>query len=147
MGQAIDEHRLRFHKLPSKLRGVTGRDWVTDCGEIVVRDFAMDPREDLLVVVELAERCYIHILSLATGKPHPLSLSPKIQSPALKGDEARSFKIIISGFYVGVMALTRGHDAPRKVMVVYDWRNGNLIMVRFPLLVVDKAHNVSLGNG
>lgn len=131
MGQAIDQHSLKFHKLPSKLRGVVGKEWVTDCGGISVRDFAMDPREDLLVVVELAPQCNIHILTLSTGKPHPLSLSPKIQAPALKGDEARSFKIIISGYLVGVMVLTRRPpDTPQRVLVVYDWRSGGLIMVR-----------------
>ena len=46
-----DSHTLVFHRLPSQLRGVEASEW-TFRVDPPIRDFAIDPSQDLLVVIE-----------------------------------------------------------------------------------------------
>lgn len=50
LGQSVGQNNLRFNRLGSKLQGVSQQTWNVDLG-FNLRDFTMDPGQDLLVVL------------------------------------------------------------------------------------------------
>ena len=54
LGQSSEDSSLFFYQLPSSLRNIEAKDWALSAKDIDVhaRDFAMDPSQDLLVLVE-----------------------------------------------------------------------------------------------
>jgi len=54
LGQSSEDRSLFFYQLPSSLRNIEAKDWALSAKDIDVhaRDFAMDPSQDLLVLVE-----------------------------------------------------------------------------------------------
>lgn len=55
LAQSDTPSSIVFRQLPSALRRIESREWRIDSFEFVVADFAMDPSQDLLVVVEITE--------------------------------------------------------------------------------------------
>lgn len=51
LAQSIGMTKIEFRQFPSQLRGVEAETWTAD-PPCYVRDFTMDPGQDLLVVVE-----------------------------------------------------------------------------------------------
>ena len=51
LGQANGEHTLMFYQIPSEVRGIDEREWSVQVNPCI-RDFAVDPGQNLLVVVE-----------------------------------------------------------------------------------------------
>lgn len=53
LAQNTDQGEIQFYQLPSDLRGIEEKRWTLpgDFG-FTIRDFGMDPRQDLLVLVE-----------------------------------------------------------------------------------------------
>lgn len=51
LGQSVGQKKLRFHRLGSKLSGVTPLAWAVDV-DYDVRDFTMDPAQDLVVALK-----------------------------------------------------------------------------------------------
>lgn len=43
---------IAFRQLPSEIRSIAERDWTIGGFDFIVRDFGMDPLQDLLVLVE-----------------------------------------------------------------------------------------------
>lgn len=52
LAQAENENSLVFRQLPSHFRGIEENRWTVDISEFKLRDFGMDPSQDLLVIAE-----------------------------------------------------------------------------------------------
>lgn len=53
LAQAFSGHRkLGFTQLPSVIRGIEEKQWVIEDVGVKIRDFGMDPAQDLLIVLE-----------------------------------------------------------------------------------------------
>ncbi|KAL7284613.1 LOW QUALITY PROTEIN: hypothetical protein ACG7TL_001908 [Trametes sanguinea] len=52
LGQAEGSRTLVFNQLPSNLRGIEGRQWRIEDVGVNIRDFGMDPAQDLLIIIE-----------------------------------------------------------------------------------------------
>lgn len=52
LAQAEEGRRLSFRQLPSSHRGIEEKSWLVDISDIDLRDFSMDPSQDLLVIAE-----------------------------------------------------------------------------------------------
>jgi len=61
LAQCRRENTIMFWQLPSTYRGIGARHWSVhlDENEIKVRDFSMDPSQDLLVVVESPSQMWV----------------------------------------------------------------------------------------
>ncbi|KAI9445330.1 hypothetical protein H4582DRAFT_910180 [Lactarius indigo] len=65
---------IEFIQIPSRLRGIPMRQWTLRF-DYDLRDFGMDPSQDLLVIIENFRRspniCRIQLRTLSTGEKHP----------------------------------------------------------------------------
>ena len=52
LAQAENENNLVFCRLPSHFRGIEEKRWTVDISAFSLRDFGMDPSQDLLVIAE-----------------------------------------------------------------------------------------------
>ena len=52
LAQAQGERTLHFKQIPSAIRGIQGTEWTIPDVGCKMRDFGMDPAQDLLVVIE-----------------------------------------------------------------------------------------------
>ena len=52
LAQAEGERTLHFAQIPSAIRGIEAREWTVQDVGCTIRDFGMDPAQDLLVVIE-----------------------------------------------------------------------------------------------
>jgi hypothetical protein len=67
LAQADGLSSIIFRQLPSTLRCIESREWRFDDFEFAIMDFAIDPSQDLLVVVDTTEyvpspHCNLHRL-------------------------------------------------------------------------------------
>ncbi|EPQ50264.1 hypothetical protein GLOTRDRAFT_141571 [Gloeophyllum trabeum ATCC 11539] len=85
LARGYGPHMLQFNELPGHSRGIPAAAWVLRF-EFPVRNFRMDPSQDLLILIEFPESngaappapCKIHIRTLSEGTPHPLARNPEI---------------------------------------------------------------------
>ncbi|KDQ63441.1 hypothetical protein JAAARDRAFT_378522 [Jaapia argillacea MUCL 33604] len=132
---------LTVRRLPSVLRGIEEKVWDIRF-EFEMKDFTIDPAQDLLVAVEESPPSssnaflLIHLLSLSTGSLHPLALahrSPILCSTHAQGQDdghqerhqAQSYNIQVSGDYVGVLFLGRDVHANNELWI-WDWKRAVL---------------------
>ncbi|KAJ7179208.1 hypothetical protein C8R46DRAFT_1072889 [Mycena filopes] len=116
-----------FTRIPSPLRQVPHEEWsITDLS-FGVNDFSMDFSMDLLLVVQVDSltSIVVHLLSLRTGRPHPLARQPQlsVQVDPLMPSLAYSFQIRIFGEFIGVM--TEPEDGDPELHV-WEWKSGLL---------------------
>ena len=52
---------IHFKQLQSKSRNIDGKDWSVDIRGYRMRDFGIDPAQDLLIIVELPRWSVFHI--------------------------------------------------------------------------------------
>ena len=52
LAQAQGERTLHFKQIPSAIRGIQGIEWTIPDVGCKMRDFGMDPAQDLLVVIQ-----------------------------------------------------------------------------------------------
>lgn len=52
LAQSTPDRVIFFRQLPSHYRGIEEKTWTVDASEFNMRDFSMDPSQDLLVVAE-----------------------------------------------------------------------------------------------
>ncbi|KAJ7129730.1 hypothetical protein C8R44DRAFT_777518 [Mycena epipterygia] len=66
-----------FNRIPSASRHVSPAEWAIANVPFTVTDFSMDLSQDLLLAVEFnaSKSTVVHLLSLQTGRPHPLAVS------------------------------------------------------------------------
>ncbi|KAF8973551.1 hypothetical protein BDZ97DRAFT_1775683 [Flammula alnicola] len=132
LAQTTPQGELVFHQLPSDLRGIEERSWKLgpDFG-MRVRDFAIDPPQDLLVLMESpngeAEQEYrLHLRSLSTGKPHPLAKNAVLSLPQVESDIEVSYNIQIFGDLIGVYFFPS--SIPENEVGLWDWKTSELLV-------------------
>ncbi|KAJ7781280.1 hypothetical protein B0H16DRAFT_1497782 [Mycena metata] len=121
------ETGFEFNRIPSPLRHVAHEQWSITGVSCDVNDFSMDLSLDLLLLVELnsSKSLVVHLLSLKTGRPHPLARQPRLSAeldspgPSL----SYSFQIRIFGEHIGVM--TEPEDEMLELHV-WEWKTGLL---------------------
>lgn len=57
-------HHFRFIQLPSTIRGISRREWTIPNIGFVMKDFAMDRSQNLLVVIEVVDPCVHSFISV-----------------------------------------------------------------------------------
>lgn len=62
LAQARGPRSLAFVQLPSEIRGIVEKEWVIPDVGFKIRDFGMDPAQDLLVLIEFPERSVSFLL-------------------------------------------------------------------------------------
>ncbi|KAI6047748.1 hypothetical protein EDC04DRAFT_2863936 [Pisolithus marmoratus] len=105
---------IRFRRLPSQIREIEEHNWSVSTFDMDLRDFTMDPAQDLLVLIARPRQYkqqYI-LRSLTTGDRHPLAPDP----PILR----HSFQVC--GDRVAVHFVS--HEAAPSVLVVWNWKTG-----------------------
>lgn len=138
---------LDMYQFPSVNRGVEWKQWSHSDLGVDVRDFAMEPDYDLLVLMELndivpdrsapegapnaTQYFTIHIRSLETNQPHPDAGRATIayNCPAWTGSGC-SFYFQVVGRYLAVVFLISGNRPARSHahrLTVWDWTTGKMI--------------------
>ncbi|EPQ55941.1 hypothetical protein GLOTRDRAFT_129144 [Gloeophyllum trabeum ATCC 11539] len=129
---------LVFRKLRGIARGVEGKQWTIEDVGFPIRDFKMDPSQDLLVMLELLPEppvggfapCRIHIRSLTGNEAHPFARNPvivtSIQAP---NNDVLAFNIQFCGDRLGIMFEYSPADDRRGDMdiIVYNWRTATVL--------------------
>ncbi|KAI0672339.1 hypothetical protein C8Q78DRAFT_1026481 [Trametes maxima] len=126
LAQGEGSRTLVLKQLPSAIRGIEGREWrIEDLG-VKMRDFGMDPAQDLLVVLEnraegASMTCAVHLRTLSTGDPHPAAPRPAVvtHSPQL-GRYTHTIQIVED--FVAIL-MTCG-DADHSELLVWNWKTG-----------------------
>ncbi|KAJ3550285.1 hypothetical protein NMY22_g566 [Coprinellus aureogranulatus] len=137
LAQNSPSKSFTFTRLPGLSRGIQEKTWTADKRSFKVRDFGMDPAQDLWVVIEKPKQSQngmfqttnlvhqIHLLSLerTPGTPHPLAKGGHILSLTQDFiDPELSFTIQISNDYLGIMAHTA--HAGQNEFIVWNWKTG-----------------------
>ncbi|KAF5374083.1 hypothetical protein D9757_010711 [Collybiopsis confluens] len=126
------DHSFTFVQLPSTHRNILERTWtVKPERPHIVRDFGIDPSQDLFVLIEVPRRLRnvsspiynLHVQTMSAAKKHPLAVeSGIIRHSRHAFDQSTSFSIQISGDYVGLFF----HDsAMQNEFIIWEWKTGN----------------------
>jgi hypothetical protein len=131
---------LRLHRLPSQYRNIQASSWrIPLLSE--TQDFAMDPAQDLLALIEKPilipgldntrshVKIRIHLRSIATGHVHPsiidgiriINHNLDVQCPLV------DLSLQISGDLLGVLFLAQ-QNTPE--LTVWNWKTGEIILTR-----------------
>ncbi|KAG5653347.1 hypothetical protein H0H81_000969 [Sphagnurus paluster] len=132
LAQNNPDKSLTFHRLPSLYRSIEEKEWTLEGFGFPLRDFGMDPSQDLLVLVEASRRidtdteqpCRIHLRSLSTGKPHSMAQNPVIICDVQKVNSPRdiSHTIQVLADFLGI--LFSYSDVPENELYIWDWKTG-----------------------
>lgn len=124
--------QLHFYQLPSSNRGTEYKYWLIPDLGVDVHFFAIDPEQDLLVLVELhsthPEECsyILHLRTISTGEAHPKlpfgRAALAYQSPLTWAPMLSPF-FEICGHLLAVMFPSR-HGLGSSYIVVWDWISG-----------------------
>ncbi|KAG1749839.1 uncharacterized protein EDB91DRAFT_767947 [Suillus paluster] len=128
---------LHFRRLPSKYRNIEEKLWHVAL-DIHVRDFTMDPAQDLLVLIEhsnllpnpnsATRSIRIHLRSLTTGDRHRLAPQPAILVHDL--DVRNTFPthtLQVCGNLLGILFMSL--VAPNQELTIWDWTTGKVVLV------------------
>jgi hypothetical protein len=148
LAQSFSVPRIEFHQLKSDVRRISGDRWSLENFGFPVRDFGIDPSQELLVLVEnprwrqppsVQESYYrFHIRHLKTGESHPQSsLKPSYVSITQhKPDPQASYSVQTSGDHFGVHVAHRSQMIPDELLI-WNWKTGALHMH----LIGDEIHS------
>ncbi|KAK0464979.1 uncharacterized protein EV420DRAFT_1301547 [Desarmillaria tabescens] len=131
-GNVLAQHSgsgsLVFTQLPSSTRLIEQKEWSVPLSGLHIRDFGMDPSQDLLVLIEsprwgrnLNHSFQFHLWSMSTGKAHGLASVPILKHAQKVPDYGMSHTIQISGDHLGVVF--HGNNAAKE-LVVWNWKTG-----------------------
>ncbi|CAL1702753.1 unnamed protein product [Somion occarium] len=125
LSQASEES-LVFVQLPSRVRNIDERRWSLNRVHIPLRDYAFDPAQDLLILVESHGDVqdyehHIHLRTLSTGDAHPSATITKIVCSRLV--YPISYEIRISSEYLAVGFYT-GAMNPDNLLCIWNWKTG-----------------------
>jgi hypothetical protein len=108
---------------------IPDKTWTVHLDNVCLHDFAIDPSQDLLIVAEdtfhlSSWACNLHILSMSTGKSHPLATSQLIEyRQVLPPFRIETMKFQIQGTLCGVLFA----DLPgRGELALWNWKTGKL---------------------
>ncbi|PFH54809.1 hypothetical protein AMATHDRAFT_134646 [Amanita thiersii Skay4041] len=129
-----DSSRLLFYQLPSRYRGIKRRDWSVDVRQYRLRDFGMDPAQNLLVLVEYPPRqpgfadlnYRIHLRTLSTGAPHPLAPEPHALTHAKRPAVHGSCSIQTCDDILGI--IFDCHEFGETELVIWNWKTGQILL-------------------
>lgn len=62
LAQACGPRALAFVRLPSQIRGIDSEEWTVPDVGFTIRDFGMDPSQDLLVLIQSPQRQVLVLL-------------------------------------------------------------------------------------
>lgn len=141
--EPAEVRKLFFTRLPSSARAESRtREWSHSGYEFAVRDFTMDPSQDLLVLVRASSRsgieteaeagdtCQLELRSLSTNKKHPKAKSEALIHALDGGTRPYSHSMQICQDLFAILHTVHAGTWPDK-MVVYNWKSGKLVFVRF----------------
>ncbi|KAG1745446.1 uncharacterized protein EDB91DRAFT_1328202 [Suillus paluster] len=119
---------LHFRRLPSKYRNIEEKTWHVAL-DIHVRDFTMDPAQDLLVLIEHSTLLIrIHLRSLTTGDRHRSAPQPAILVHDFDVRNTHSEHTLkVCGNLLGTLFMSPG--APSQ-LTIWDWTTGRVILTR-----------------
>ncbi|KAH7926864.1 hypothetical protein BV22DRAFT_1032479 [Leucogyrophana mollusca] len=128
--QATGTGGLSCVQLPSRFRGIEEKRWTLANFGFNVRDFTIDPSQDLLVLLEatgLHQSFIVHLRSLSTGAPHSLAGGPTIIHSPCPLDTWK-FAIQICRQRLGVLIQDSPIDNNDRELMVWDWKTSRLEM-------------------
>ncbi|EPT03889.1 hypothetical protein FOMPIDRAFT_74431 [Fomitopsis schrenkii] len=125
LAQGPDSSSLTFRQLPSELRGIEEKEWaISDLG-FQIRDFGMDPAQDLLVAIQMPAAptsvFNVHLRDMYTGAPHPAAPNPAVLTLQPVGHQV-SYSISISGDYLGIYVLSANEI--NNEVIIWNWKTG-----------------------
>ncbi|KAM5538775.1 hypothetical protein V8D89_007497 [Ganoderma adspersum] len=113
--------KVDFLQVPSAIRGVKGVEWTIPDVGCNITEIAIDPTEDLLVVLEPFED-----MSLSTGAPHPAATRAVMLTH--EPEQGRYwYEIQTSRAYLGVLLSNEDWTYPSELLI-WDWEAGTLRM-------------------
>lgn len=126
--------QLHIHQLPSPNRGIEYKHWVIPDLGLDVRNFGIDPAQDLLVLLEIdlesphgmVDR--LHLRTMSTNEVHPSSAASGSvlfhhSSTASPLAPDRTCDFGISGRLLAVL-FRPTHIHPSTYLVIWDWTTG-----------------------
>ncbi|KAK2461640.1 hypothetical protein APHAL10511_006103 [Amanita phalloides] len=122
---------LHFKQLPSQSRGIDEKNWTIDVSHFRVRDFGMDPAQDLLIIVEQPQwqpndRSYrIHLRALSTGQIHPLGSGSRVLSHEQQWRDHVTYSIQTCGDTLAI--LLDSHEFNETEVVLWNWKTGQVL--------------------
>ncbi|KAF8333538.1 uncharacterized protein EI90DRAFT_3052317 [Cantharellus anzutake] len=121
---------LFFAELPSAVHGTPVRTWTHQDPSLLLRDFTMDPSQDLLVLLTYSSRnassefeWSIHLHSLSTNKAHSRAKNPILPMKLMIMPE-ESFRIQVFGETLALLE----PDLTSHTLTVWDWTSGTLLL-------------------
>ncbi|CAL1695559.1 unnamed protein product [Somion occarium] len=124
LSQGKNRRSLAFHQLASVIRGIEDRSWSLDDLDVEIRDFGMDPAQNLLVLIESLVpnngRSYsIHLRTLSTGESHPAAPKPAVltYTPNFR---CSSFTIQTSAELLGI--IFHSMDGMDNELIIWNWK-------------------------
>ncbi|KAI0772792.1 hypothetical protein BD413DRAFT_34230 [Trametes elegans] len=127
LAQGEGSRTLVFRQLPSAIRGIQEREWRLEDVGVNIRDFGMDPAQDLLLIIEnRIERnsmtCSAHFKSLSTGEAHPSAPRPAVLTHVPQRGRY-SYTIQIAKELVGILMTSSDED--HSEFVIWNWKTGH----------------------
>ncbi|KAH9937048.1 uncharacterized protein B0H18DRAFT_968898 [Fomitopsis serialis] len=125
LAQGTDQSNLNFRQLPSALRSIEEKEWKIEGLGFEIRDFSMDPAQDLLVAIQMPDSptsvFHVHLRNMYTGAPHPAAPNPAVLTHQPDGTQA-SYGIQISGDHIGIFVLSANEIS--NEVVIWNWKTG-----------------------
>lgn len=140
--QSSTPNVLHFRQLPSKYRKIEEKTWGVAL-DIHVRDFTMDPAQDLLVLIEeptsfpntntnvTTRSIRIHLRSLTTGDRHRLAPQPAILVHDFDAQNVQAaYTLQVCDNLLGIL-LTHTELGADPELTIWDWTTGKVILACF----------------
>lgn len=139
--QSSTPNVLHFRQLPSRYRKIEEKTWRVAL-DIHVRDFTMDPAQDLLVLIEepaslpntgnvTTRSIRVHLRSLITGDRHRLAPQPAILVHDLDAQNVRvAYTLQVCDNLLGILLTHPELDADPEI-TIWDWTTGQVILACF----------------
>ncbi|TFY52154.1 hypothetical protein EVJ58_g10171 [Rhodofomes roseus] len=125
LAQGPDQSSLRFRQLPSALRGIEDKEWTIEDLGFEIRDFAMDPAQELLVAIQMPDSptsvFHVHLRNIYTAAPHTAAPNPAVLTHQPDGMQV-SYSIQISGDHLGVFVMSANEIS--NEVVIWNWKTG-----------------------
>ncbi|RPD61706.1 hypothetical protein L226DRAFT_485162 [Lentinus tigrinus ALCF2SS1-7] len=128
LAQADGDRTLVCAQLPSVIRGIEEKVWTVEDVGVKIRDFGMDPAQDLLIIIQhhtegsdLLSR--VHLRSLVSGKIHPHAPKGGMLMHKLRPGQY-SYTIQTSEDFLGL--LIQSFELGESELLIWNWKSGTL---------------------
>ncbi|RDB28805.1 hypothetical protein Hypma_015693 [Hypsizygus marmoreus] len=131
LAQSTTDGAICLRRLASDCRSIPELEWTVGGFGFPVRDFSLDPSQDLLVLVEAPKwsgpnpdhNYRFHLRTLSSGGQHPLAFNPAvICHPQTTEDMQMTYTMQISEDHFGVLfnSLNDGENE----FCIWEWKSG-----------------------